>query len=425
MRLRSELFIPLLAVLIFLAQATAADAGDNKFNLKKGARGKNCLACHDSFEDILKQRFIHTPLQDWDCTGCHNPHAARHGKFLDADARNICLTCHDGFFPDTPVSTHKVAIDGTCVKCHDPHAAKYANNLRRSGKKLCFDCHKEMADKVAAAKYKHMPVQEGCLDCHDPHASAEGVSLLKANVPGLCLECHDSSGQLFQKQHGGFAMETARCTSCHDPHGSSQKGLLYDQLHVPFGKKMCKRCHENTTAEEPFKTKADGYKLCLGCHSNMVNSSLAKDKVHWPLLDGVGCLNCHTPHASSQEALLKRPVTEVCAQCHTDTVQRMETVEHKHSPVTEGMCTSCHDPHAANQTLLLNQESVIKVCAECHDWQEHSTHPIGSDYTDPRNQNLSVNCLSCHRSHGTPNERMMHAPKQTEMCTTCHSAFRR
>ncbi len=425
MRLRSDFIIPILAFLLYFGLLSGAQAAANKFNLKEGAKGKNCLNCHDSFEDMLKKPFIHTPLKNWDCTGCHNPHAARHGKFLDAEAGEICVSCHTDILPAKAVSTHKVAADGTCVKCHDPHAAKYKFNLHNNGKTLCFECHKELGTKVAAAKYKHMPVEKGCVSCHDPHASAGGPTLLKEDVPSLCLQCHDSSKLVFKKQHGDFQVEGARCTSCHDPHGSSQKGLLYDKVHVPFGKQMCKRCHEEPTASEPFKTKAEGYKLCLGCHSNMINENLAQSRVHWPMLDGVGCLNCHTAHASAQDGLLKKPITEVCAQCHADTVQWMHTVETKHSPVTEGMCTSCHSPHAANQVLLLNDPSVVEVCASCHDWQKHSTHPIGPDYKDPRNENLVVDCLSCHRSHGTPYGKMMHAPSQTEMCTTCHSAFRR
>ncbi len=425
MRLRSDFIIPALAFLFFLGLLLSAHGADNKFNLKEGAKGKNCLDCHDSFAEILKQPFLHTPLKKWDCTGCHNPHASRHGKFLDAAAGEICQSCHAKILPENAVSSHKVAADGTCVKCHDPHAAKYKFNLHSNGKALCFECHQELGSKVEAAKYKHMPVEKGCVSCHDPHASTGGLTLLKDNVPGLCLKCHDTGKLVFQKQHGGYPVAGARCTSCHDPHGSNQKGLLYDQVHVPFGKKMCQRCHEESTAAEPFKTKAEGYKLCLGCHSNMITENMAKNQMHWPMLDRVGCLNCHTPHASAQDGLLKKPMIEVCAQCHGDTVHRLRTVETKHSPVTEGMCTSCHSPHAANQVLLLKDPSVIDLCASCHDWQKHSSHPIGADYTDPRNKNLAVNCLSCHRSHGTPYGKMMHAPSQTEMCTTCHSAFKR
>ncbi|MDA3786764.1 MAG: cytochrome c3 family protein [Deltaproteobacteria bacterium] len=425
MHLRSDFIIPALAFLFFLGLLSSAYGADNKFNLKEGAKGKNCLNCHDSFEEILKKPFLHTPLKKWDCTGCHNPHASRHGKFLDAEAGEICQSCHAKILPENAVSSHKVAADGTCVKCHDPHAAKYKFNLHSNGKALCFECHKELGSKVEAAKYKHMPVEKGCVSCHDPHASTGGLTLLKDNVPGLCLKCHDTSKLVFQKQHGGYPVEGARCTSCHDPHGSNQTGRLYDKVHVPFGKKQCKRCHEESTAAEPFKTKAEGYKLCLGCHSNMINENMAKNQMHWPMLDRVGCLNCHTPHASAQDGLLKKPMTEVCAQCHGDTVHRLRTVETKQSPVTEGMCTSCHSPHAANQVLLLKEPSVIDLCASCHDWQKHSSHPIGADYTDPRNENLAVNCLSCHRSHGTPYGKMLHAPSQTEMCTTCHSAFKR
>jgi len=425
MPLRFDFILPPLALLFCLTMLPAAHGADNRFNLKEGAKGKNCLTCHDNFEGILKKPFVHTPLKNWDCTGCHNPHASSHGKFLDAELKEMCLRCHASILPEKAASAHKPAADGDCGKCHDPHAAASKFNLHKGGNALCFECHKEMGSRISAAKFKHMPVEKGCAGCHDPHASAGGEILLKENVPGLCLKCHDSSRQVFEKQHGGYPVAKARCTSCHDPHGSSQKGLLYDKVHNPFGKRACRQCHEEPTAAAPFKTKSDGYKLCLGCHNSMINETMLKGRLHWPLLDRVGCLNCHTPHASAQDGLLKKPMTEVCAQCHADTVSWLKTVETKHSPVKDGQCTSCHSPHASDQILLLNKPTAIDVCASCHDWQKHSTHPIGKDYKDARNKNLTVDCLSCHRSHGTPYVKMLHAQSQTEMCTNCHSAFRR
>ncbi len=425
MRLRSDFILPPLALLLCLMMLSVAHAADNKFNLKDGAKGKNCLSCHDSFAGVMKKPFIHTPLKNWDCTGCHNPHAASHAKLLAAEVKDLCERCHAKIIPEKPASIHKPVAEGTCVKCHDPHAAANKFNLYKGGNALCFDCHKEMGSRIAAVKVKHSPVEKGCVSCHSPHASASGKTLLKENVPGLCLKCHDSSKMTFVKMHGGYQVATARCTSCHDPHGSNQKGLFYDKVHVPFGKGNCKQCHEEPTAGAPFKVKTDGYKLCVGCHNNMVNEALLKGRLHWPLLDRAGCLNCHTPHASNQKGLLKKPMVEVCGQCHADTVNWLKNVEHKHSPVKDGDCTACHSPHAADQVLLMNKPTSIEVCGSCHDWEHHSTHPIGPKYKDPRNKNLTVNCLSCHRSHGTPYDKMLHAPSQTEMCTNCHSKIGR
>ena len=73
----------------------------------------------------------------------------------------------------------------------------------------------------------------------------------------------------------------------------------------------------------------------------------------------------------------------------------------KHAPVQDGMCTSCHSPHGANGAFLIDQPSVNELCTTCHDYAQHSAHPIGEKAVDPRNKNLRVDCLSCHNGHGT------------------------
>jgi predicted CXXCH cytochrome family protein len=165
--------------------------------------------------------------------------------------------------------------------------------------------------------------------------------------------------------------------------------------------------------------------MCKACHSNTINEMFAKKRVHWALLDQVGCLNCHSPHASDQEGLLSKPMMTVCGQCHSDTVERVKTAESKHPPVQEGKCTICHSPHASGQLSLIEEASVVDACSTCHEWGKHSTHPIGAKYIDKRNKNLSVTCLSCHRPHGTPYKKMMIFPTSTETCTDCHEKLKR
>jgi predicted CXXCH cytochrome family protein len=402
-----------------------SQAADNPFHLKEGGRGKICLNCHDAFQDILKSPFVHTPVKTWNCAGCHNPHTSSHGKMLDADPKAICLRCHAKLLPEKPVSLHKVVADGNCVACHDPHAAPNKFNLHKSGSALCFECHKEMGTRLQGNKFKHPPVEQSCTSCHDPHVSAKGEKLLRDGMPALCLKCHDPGKSAFQKQHMNYPVEKANCTSCHNPHGSNQKGLFYDKVHSPFAKRSCSQCHEGPTSQAPFKVKAQGSELCRGCHSGMLNEALSKNRLHWPLLDRTGCLNCHTPHASDQAGLLKAPMLVVCGKCHADCVDRIRTYQSKHPPVAQGECTGCHSPHSSDQLLLLNKPSVIEVCGSCHDWQQHSTHPIGTNAKDPRNPNLFVTCTSCHRSHGTDNKKMLLAPTQTEMCTNCHKQYGR
>ena len=49
---------------------------------------------------------------------------------------------------------------------------------------------------------------------------------------------------------------------------------------------------------QPFALKKEGFELCQGCHYEMIDKTFGKDRLHWPLADKTGCINCHTPHAS-------------------------------------------------------------------------------------------------------------------------------
>lgn len=419
--------ILLLGVMVAFSVFPIAHAQNDsaKYKLKPGGYGKLCQGCHADFQGKMKKAYVHTPLKKGECTGCHNPHTASHGKLLEADTRKICLRCHGGVIPAGAASTHKVVAEGECMKCHDPHSSANRDNLLKGGNALCFDCHKAMGNSLAKIKHKHNPVEKGCTTCHDPHASAKGEYLLKGSINALCTGCHKTDRPIFARKHMNYPVTSARCTSCHDPHGSDLPGILYNNVHRPVASRMCNQCHGEATSANPLKTKREGNELCKGCHNDMFNKTFARSRVHSPLLAKQGCLSCHSPHASKEKGLLMAPKVTLCGRCHADTIRRQEKSVTKHEPVMNGDCGSCHDPHSSDSQFLAKQPSVIDLCATCHDWMKHSTHPIGDKIKDPRNKNLTLNCLSCHRSHGTEFKGMMPYPSVSELCVQCHQQYRR
>ena len=426
MKLRyMTLLITILVSTALVGTAISAQDNDLKFKLKPGASGKLCLNCHVDLQDTVKKPFVHTPLKKGDCVGCHSPHTSSHGKLLAAETGNICSLCHKGMIPAAARSVHKVVAEGNCMKCHDPHASTIKYNLVKGGNDLCFGCHKEMGETVAKAKFKHSPVGKGCLTCHDPHASAKGPFLLKNDVPALCVGCHKTDKPLFMKAHMNYPVANSRCTSCHDPHGSDVAGILYNNVHKPVSRKMCNQCHEEPTSATPLKMKRVGMETCKACHSDMLTRTLGKNRVHWPLFSKKGCLTCHNPHASQRKGLLVGNMINVCGSCHKDTIRRQEKSVTKHKPIMEGNCIACHDPHSSDNLFLANNSSIIDLCGKCHDWQKHSTHPIGDKLKDPRNKNLTMQCLSCHRSHGTEHQHFIPFATTSELCTQCHESFKR
>ena len=151
---------------------------------------------------------------------------------------------------------------------------------------------------------------------------------------------------------------------------------------------------------------------------------LEKNRVHQPVSEGA-CLACHGPHASKQKGLVRANMVAACGACHADTIRRQELSPTKHQPIKQGECTKCHDPHSSNAPLMLVKTDGIELCGGCHDWQKHSSHPIGDGKVDPRNRNLTLQCGSCHRAHGTSSKHMVPYAKVSDLCTKCHEQYRR
>ncbi len=406
---------------------------EDKFKLKPGAKGKICLDCHETFKEKLKSPFVHPLLKTGQCSACHNPHTAPDGKLLAADIKELCYSCHKKVIPEKIGSAHKDVLEGNCVKCHDPHASNNKFILIKAGNELCFDCHKDMSNIAKNVKFKHKPVDEGCINCHNPHASAKFNFLLKNDVPLLCIECHKTDKPSFKTQHMNYPVANSRCNTCHDSHGSDKTMIMLNDVHLPVAEKKCNQCHEESTSPTPLKTKKEGVELCRECHNEMIDKALNKNRVHWPLVDKVGCVNCHSPHGAKQKMLLTASIINLCGKCHSDTIELQEISKNNPKnpnlckPVKEGNCIICHSPHSADNILLISQQSIsYDLCGSCHKHETHSTHPIGEKVIDQRNKNLTVDCLSCHKACGTGNKPvMMHFETITETCIQCHKEFER
>ena len=400
---------------------------ENKFKLKLGAKGQVCLKCHETFKKTLNNRFVHPLLKKGECTGCHVPHTSAHKKLLAADTTMLCSECHQKILPDNAQSAHSVVVAGNCMKCHDSHGSNNKFILKDSGNSLCYSCHKDMSDNLSNVRFRHKSIDRGngCLNCHNPHASAKSNFLLERDVPSLCRKCHESEKLTFRRTHMSYPVADANCISCHDPHGSNNRGIVFDVAHAGVTERKCTECHQRSPS---LKTKRQATDLCRECHKKTVDQALDKNRVHWPLLDKVGCLNCHGPHASKEKKLLQGPVRSVCGKCHADTVELQKwSIDNPKNedlcePVKQGECTICHSPHAADKALLITQESIsLDLCGRCHKWEAHSSHPIGEKVVDQRNKNLTVSCLSCHKACGTGNNPDMLTFGTTyELCIQCH-----
>lgn len=170
-----------------------------------GAMPDLCYDCHDSYDG---KSFIHTPVKNGECTGCHSPHASDYEKLLLVDPAKLCFSCHGGSRPGAEAANiqlkveykefvHEPAADGDCSACHQTHAADYPYLLSEAFPKgnyatgeadtytLCFGCHdSDLLEKPTTTTtnfrnarenlhYLHLNGEKGrnCIVCHDAHGS--------------------------------------------------------------------------------------------------------------------------------------------------------------------------------------------------------------------------------------------------------------
>ncbi len=204
-------------------------------------------------------------------------------------------------------------------------------------------------------------------------------------------------------------------------------------VHEPVVRVECNRCHEETDSKgHQFRMSAEPPAQCLACHEE-VAADLADPKArphrHKPVDEG-RCLDCHEPHASNHQTLLRAPNADLCLRCHEDTSKAIAALAHAHAPAEQKECAACHTAHASPHDGLLVERFAAEryvaydegqnyaLCFECHD-SELLEDEETDEYTNFRNgeQNLHYlhvnreskgrSCRICHLPHGSDQHRLI------------------
>ena len=193
--------------------------------LLKTAVPELCGQCHENVvRDQQTGTIKHSPVTEAPaCMNCHDPHAAQQSSLLLADGLDICLKCHDKTvkagkqeFADMKQLLaanpyrHGPIQNRDCSACHNPHGSPYFGLLTNqyprdfyapffvSNYDLCFRCHdaglaKEERTTSATGfrdgdrnlHFVHVNrTSHGrtCRSCHEVHASTT-PGLIGATVP--------------------------------------------------------------------------------------------------------------------------------------------------------------------------------------------------------------------------------------------------
>jgi predicted CXXCH cytochrome family protein len=371
-----------------------------------------CMACHDGMGDETG----HQKIDGLECDDCHTPHASNFETLLKNPGR-LCLECHDDI---TNVRTaegqrarlHRPLEDGNCLDCHKMHSPAGESFLVKAEKDLCASCHESIPIQQAHAT-QHDPFAAGnCSKCHATHASAE-KHLLRTEERKLCETCHGLTSEEMTAAHSGFPLVGTGCTTCHAPHStpSKSKGLLLPMQHSPYSDGECSVCHDGSGKASKAAS------VCFECHDGADYPTVHNAGRPGSETDEIGvCLDCHSPHAGYERLFLRPTEQATCTQCHDRGPFEMETL---HGAMESG-CTTCHDLHESNYAFLTGP-GVQQLCIDCHEDAAMHAHPVGPQYTDPRDDE-PLTCMSCHEGHSSNYQHMLSFDHRRDLCVQCHSS---
>ena len=163
-------------------------------------------------------------------------------------------------------------------------------------------------------------------------------------------------------------------------------------------------------SNDPSRRAEDNNAICLTCHER-------GDRTYWNgsvhESRALACTDCHTlmRQVSLKANLKTKTELETCFQCHKD--RRAQIFRSSHMPIREGkiVCSNCHNPHGSATEALLRENSINDNCYKCH---AEKRGPFLFEHAPVRE-----NCLSCHDPHGTNNEYLLKVSRP-RLCAECH-----
>lgn len=208
-----------------------------------------------------------------------------------------------------------------------------------------------------------------CTQCHKLHKAKEEEKVdLKSNE--FCLNCHGAGNAIAYSKEIKVHQVKKKCLSCHNPHTPRKKRLKPVQFnkrykHYPVAKNNCFECHSTHRASSDKLTTRSKNNICYKCHTakKYVFPNMGHAKAEGVADKGL-CINCHNPHSSDQQFLLRKQLDKMCRSCHqkykSHHFMRI-TVFRRKIP-----CNSCHNPHGGVYKAALRLKPK-KLCQRCHE----------------------------------------------------------
>ena len=193
------------------------------------------------------------------------------------------------------------------------------------------------------------------------------------------------------------------CESCHGP-GSLAISNIKDVNGVPT-------CDYSTFIDLKGLPKQAQSLICLKCHTKNASFNLHYWNAGVHNLSGVSCFDCHNVHQGVDLKVHPKDVAGLCYKCHPDIQAQFRLPTHHPVPEQKVSCLDCHDPHGTANEKLLREATVKETCTACHAEKEG---PFAYEHAD-----VTEDCRNCHRPHGSINNNLLVA-RLPFLCYQCH-----
>ncbi len=442
-----------------------------------GNSNQLCASCHDDALEAVAgspHGAIKGDRPTAVCIDCHTGHDV-HAPVEPLAQIAACGECHDTQARQNRNSLHgRAAVKGdpaapNCIICHDhhailPHTDPSAPTATQNVPLLCGRCHREgtevslqhdipqhrilenfsMSVHGEGLFQKGLTVTAVCTSCHTAHNILDHnnpeSSINRANVAGMCMQCHARIEEVHVKVVEGRLWEeephkVPSCVECHQPHKIRRRPVTA----VEATTQRCLECHGDPTFaaqrngertslfvdHEIFGLSSHGRTACAQCHTDVTPNH--PERACATITSPVDCGICHAEQVEQHElsrhgqlASSGDDAAPVCGTCHGDahrTLNKRVPTSPTYSRNVPGLCGECHAAGQVAAQRLGDDRDIVESYLQ----STHGRGLMGSGLI------VSASCVDCHTAHSALSQEdlgsTVHRDNILDTCGACHKGI--